>query len=125
MSDKIWDTAKRVVVDNKMSGDWFTIMDVYHYMGGTSKHMYAILSDTVTYRVLAVLNATDILVFDTRKQELSIENRQVLNITKKQFIDSIKTNMVTLAVSRDISDAIDKRYAKFLDNDVSEITFNC
>lgn len=123
MIDKVWDKAKQIVVDNKLPSDWVTILDVYHYIGGTDKRMYAIMSDEVTYRVLAIINPSEVLVLNTRTKALEVADAKEVHVAKKQFADQEGAGLVTMKVPKEVLDNLHHEYARYLTSDSTNITF--
>lgn len=98
--DLLWDKAKVTADSLGKSTDWATIMDIYFYLGGKIKRLYAIIEDGTPVQVIARLNDFDTLVL--YRDKLRLVNSEEVFKARKQFKDLTNPMEISKNVPIDI-----------------------
>lgn len=98
--DLLWDKAKVTADSLGKSTDWATIMDIYFYLGGKIKRLYAIIEDGTPVQVIARLNDFDTLVL--YRDKLRPVNSEEVFKARKQFKDLTNPMEISKNVPIDI-----------------------
>lgn len=91
----LWDKAKTIASERGYSGDWSMVIDIYHYLGGTSKQVCAHVETPYphTVKLVAIISSDEVLV--EHRGNLSVYQRSVINLSRKSFkTQAVKQDLV-------------------------------
>lgn len=82
----LWERAKNIANSQNKSSDWVFIVDIYHYLGGCKKTLYADIGDK-KYIVIGNFSKDKDLLYDFKKGSYEIFNSSDVRVSKKSFVD--------------------------------------
>ena len=83
----LWERSKNIANSQNKSSDWVFIIDIYHYLGGSKKTLYAELGDK-KYIVIGHSSTDKDLLYDFKTGSYELFNSSEVKVSKKSFVDA-------------------------------------